>query len=123
MFKMYEKKDNSRGKKVIEVGRLCVKIAGRDAGKKCVIVDILDDNYVMIDGETRRKRCSIKHIEPLKETIKIKKKASHDVVVTAFKKLNIIIKPKKTKTKSERPRKVRKGKKKPVKEKKPSKKK
>ncbi|MEM3979819.1 MAG: KOW motif-containing protein, partial [Ignisphaera sp.] len=46
----------------IEVGRICVKIAGREAGRKCVIVDIIDDNYVLIMGPksmngVKRRRC------------------------------------------------------------------
>ena len=41
---------------MIEVGRLCVKIAGRDAGKKCVITELIDEKLVMIDGETRRRK-------------------------------------------------------------------
>ena len=69
---------------MIQIGRVCVKIAGRDAGKKCVIVDILDDNYVLIDGETRRRKCNILHLEPLKEVIKIKKKASHEEIKKEF---------------------------------------
>ena len=28
----------------IEKGRVCVKIAGRESGKKCVIVDVIDEN-------------------------------------------------------------------------------
>ena len=30
---------------MMEVGRLCLKIAGRDAGMKCVIVEVIDDNF------------------------------------------------------------------------------
>ncbi len=98
---------------MIEIGRLCIKIAGRDAGKKCVVVDVIDDNTVLIDGETRRRNCNIKHIEPLKETIKIKKGASHTDIVSEFKKLKIDFKEKKSKDTTERPRKVRKAKVKP----------
>ena len=36
---------------MMEVGRLCVKIAGRDAGMSCLIVDILKDNFAKILGE------------------------------------------------------------------------
>ncbi len=74
---------------MIEIGRLCIKIAGRDSGKKCVIVDILDDSFVLIDGETRRRKCNMRHLEPLKESIKIKKAADHTVIVSEFKKLGI----------------------------------
>ncbi len=76
---------------MMEVGRLCIKIAGRDAGKKCVIVDVLDDLFVMIDGETRRRKCNMKHIEPTSEMIKISKGAAHSDVVAEFKNLGIEI--------------------------------
>ena len=99
---------------MIEVGRLCVKIAGRDAGLKCVIVEVLDKNFVMIDGQTRRRKCNMLHLEPLDETIKIKAKASHADIVSEFKKLKIEIKEKKPKKAAERPRKIRKKKEKPA---------
>jgi len=38
---------------MIEIGRLCVKIAGRDAGLKCVIVDILKDYLIRWDLITK----------------------------------------------------------------------
>lgn len=38
----------------MEIGRVCIKIAGRDAGMKCVVVEQLDNNFVLIDGQTRR---------------------------------------------------------------------
>ena len=59
---------------MIEVGRLIVKIAGRDAGLKGVIVEILDDNNVLIDGQVRRRKCNILHVEPLDKVVKIHKK-------------------------------------------------
>lgn len=92
---------------MIEVGRLCVKIAGREAGKKCVILDVIDDNYVLIDGQLRRKKCNISHLEPLEKKIEIKKGASHSEVVDEFKKLKIEIKETKKKEKKEKPKKIR----------------
>lgn len=97
---------------MIEVGRICVKIAGRDAGLKCVIVEVLDKNYVMIDGQTRRRKCNVLHLEPLDEVVKIKAKASHTDVASEFKKLDIEIRETKPKKAAERPKKVRKKKKK-----------
>jgi len=93
-----------------EIGRLCVKIAGRDARLKCVIIEVLDDNYVMIDGQTRRRKCNIIHLEPLDKVLKIKKNASHSEVVTAFKaeKINVIeTKPKKTAAKPKKQEKTK----------------
>lgn len=94
---------------MMELGRLCIKIAGRDAGKKCVIVDVLDGSFVMIDGETRRRKCNVKHLEPLKETIKIPKGADTKTVAAEFSKLGIELKetkPKKAKPKQKQTRAV-----------------
>ncbi len=96
----------------IETGRLCVKIAGRDAGKKCVILHVIDKNYVLIDGETRRRKCNIMHLEPLPKKIEIKENADHSEVVAMFKKLGIELLERKPREKKERPTKVRKIKKK-----------
>lgn len=95
---------------MIEVGRLAVKIAGRDAGGKCVVVDVLDKNFVLIDGQVRRRKCNIIHLEPLDNIIKIKKKASHEDVIKAFRELKIEVVERKPKPKTERPRKQRKKK-------------
>lgn len=76
---------------MMDVGRVCVKIAGRDAGLRCVVVEVIDSNYVMIDGQTRRRKCNIKHLEPLPITLPVKKGASHDKVATAFKTMNIAV--------------------------------
>jgi large subunit ribosomal protein L14e len=83
---------------MIEIGRLCVKIAGRDAGKKCVIIDIIQPNIVLIDGETRRRNCNIKHLELLEEKIELKKGADRKSVIEQFKKIGIELKEKTAKT-------------------------
>ena len=36
---------------MMEVGRVCIKLAGRDAKQYCVITEVLDNTYVMIDGQ------------------------------------------------------------------------
>lgn len=95
---------------MIDVGRVCVKIAGRDAGKKCVVVDILDENFVLIDGETRRRKCNILHLEPLEKTIDIAKGASHAEIAQAFEALGYGVHAPKTKAKTTRPRKARRSK-------------
>jgi len=74
---------------MMEVGRICVKLAGRDAGKTCVVVDLFDNNYVLIDGETRRKKCNIKHLEPLDKVVKIKKDASRADIKKIFSDLGL----------------------------------
>ena len=70
----------------IEVGRVCVKIAGREAGRKCVIVDIIDRNFVLITGPqkvtgVKRRRANINHIEPTEKRVKIKRGNSDEEVM------------------------------------------
>lgn len=101
---------------MIETGRLCMKIAGRDAGRHCVVVDVIDDNYVTIDGSTRRKKCNIKHLEPLDKVLKIKQGAGHSEIVKEFGNLGIKVFDTKPKTTVPRPRRQRKVKEKPEKE-------
>ncbi|OPY26733.1 MAG: 50S ribosomal protein L14e [Methanobacterium sp. PtaU1.Bin242] len=57
----------------IEVGRVCVKIAGREAGEKCVIVEVIDDKFVEVVGTSiKNRRCNIRHLEPIDQTVEIK---------------------------------------------------
>ena len=96
---------------MIEIGRVCIKIAGRNAGNHCVVVDRVDDNFVLVDGNVKRKKCNIKHLEPMDLVLKIKKGASTSSVHDAMKgaKLKVISTKPKAK-KSERPKKQRKQK-------------
>jgi len=93
---------------MIEIGRVCLKIAGRDAGKKCAVIEIVDDKSVLIDGQTRRKKCNIIHLEPTKTKLSIKKGASHSEIVKEFSKLGMEIKETKSKKAKPKPEKARK---------------
>lgn len=56
----------------IEVGRVCVKTAGREAGQKCAIIEIIDENFVEVVGDSvKNRRCNIAHLEPTTETIDV----------------------------------------------------
>lgn len=71
---------------MMEVGRVCVKIAGREAGEKCVIVDVLDKNFVVVFGpRVRKRRCNIAHLEPTDKKIDITPNAPNEEIL---KKLN-----------------------------------
>ncbi len=73
----------------VEVGRICVKASGREAGRRCVIVDIIDKNFVLITGPkevtgVKRRKVNVNHIEPTEVKIKIKKGASDEEVTKAL---------------------------------------
>ena len=74
----------------IEVGRICVKILGREAGKKCIIVDVVDKNFVLITGpktvsDIKRRRANIDHLEPTNEKIEIKRGSTDEEITEALK--------------------------------------
>src|SRR3990167_3138106 len=105
-----------------EIGRVYVKTAGRDAGKFCAIVDTLENNFVLVDGQVRRKQCNLAHLEPLEKTVDVKKGASHADVVKAFEKIGLAIITTKPKTKKgNKPVRQRKEKKAKAPEQKPAK--
>jgi large subunit ribosomal protein L14e len=93
---------------LFSIGRLCMKIAGRDAGLTCVVVEEFDNNYVLVDGITRRKKVNVKHLEPLDKVIELSKGASHEDVKSALLKEGIEVKDTKPKNVEKRPRKLRK---------------
>jgi len=75
----------------IEVGRLCVKLSGREAGMKCVVVDVVDKSFALITGPktvsgVRRRRVNINHVEPLEESVDVKRGASDEDVAQVLKK-------------------------------------
>jgi len=74
---------------MLDVGRVCVKTAGREAGKYCVIVKNVDLNFVMVTGpqeltKVKRRKCNIAHLEPLPQTFKIPNDATDADVLKAW---------------------------------------
>ncbi len=70
---------------MMDIGRVCIKIAGRDSGQIAIVVDKIDETFVLVDGNVRRKRCNIKHLEPTEKLIAIQDKASTEQVHAAMK--------------------------------------
>lgn len=81
------------------IGRICVKLNGREAGRTCVIVNQLDDNFVIIDGNVKRRKCNIDHLEFTEKKINIKKDASKEEVIDSMKKSGIEVLMKRAKNK------------------------
>lgn len=73
----------------IEVGRICVKIAGREAGRKCVVVDVIGKNFVLVTGPqkvtgVKRRRVNVSHIEPTEKKIGIRRGDSDEEIAEAI---------------------------------------
>ncbi len=98
---------------VIEVGRVCRKIAGREAGRVCVVVNIIDDNFVEVTGPkeltgVRRRRVNVKHLVPLPIKLEISEGASDDEVLNALKETDLyqdLLKEKEKREKRGKPKK------------------
>jgi large subunit ribosomal protein L14e len=78
-----------------EIGRVCVKTTGRETGSYCVIITEKDGSFVEITGPkdisgVRRRRCNIRHLEPLELKIEIKSGANDDEVSKALETASLV---------------------------------
>ncbi len=74
----------------VDIGRVCVKTMGREKGKRCIIVDIIDRSFVLVTGPkpvtgVKRRRANVEHLELLDEMVKIPRRASDEEVAEALK--------------------------------------
>ncbi len=73
----------------IEVGRVCIKQFGREAGKRCVIIDVMDKSFVLVTGPkkvtgVRRRRTNINHIEPTQVKLELTRGASDEEITSVL---------------------------------------
>jgi large subunit ribosomal protein L14e len=78
-----------------EIGRVAVKVSGREAGKKCVIVDVIDKNFVLVTGPkeltgVRRRRTNVRHLAFTPHKIGIKRGASDEDLMKALEAAGLI---------------------------------
>ncbi len=76
--------------KLIDIGRIIVILRGRRAGKKAVVVDIIDENFILITGPkalngVKRRRMNIDHVMPLNFKLDIPRGADDDKVLEEIK--------------------------------------
>jgi large subunit ribosomal protein L14e len=69
----------------MNVGRICVKLTGREAGNRCIVVDVIDRNYVIVTGPkeltgVRRRRVNMSHLQPTEESLDIPRNASDEEI-------------------------------------------
>lgn len=82
------------------IGRVVIKLAGKEAGRTAVIVD-QSNNFVTIDGNLKRRKCNLVHLELTDKILDIKKGASTEEVHEAMKKAKIKVTVSRTKSKKE----------------------
>jgi large subunit ribosomal protein L14e len=71
---------------LMDVGRVCRKTRGRDAGGFCAIVENQGKDMALVDGrDVRRRKVNLNHLEPTAVGLDFKKGASTEEVVSALK--------------------------------------
>lgn len=69
----------------LNIGQVCAKTAGKEKGSRCVVIDNVDENFVIIAGiDVKRRRCNVKHLKPLLQRLTIKKNAVDNEVLEAM---------------------------------------
>jgi large subunit ribosomal protein L14e len=72
----------------MEIGSVCIKTKGRDAGKIVAVLSKPKNGRVLIDGaKTKRKQCNVLHLFPIGKEIKVKEEETHEGVTKALKAL------------------------------------
>ena len=66
----------------MEIGSVCIKTRGREAGKTVVILSKPKKGKVLVDGsKVRRKQCNVLHLFPLGKAVKVKEEEESDVLI------------------------------------------
>jgi ribosomal protein L14E/L6E/L27E len=62
---------------LLEAGRVCIKMNGRDAGSRAVVTKVIDKRFVNIVSakRTKERKCNVSHLEFLNEKIDYSDKA------------------------------------------------
>ena len=73
-----------------DIGRICIKKVGREANRKCVVVDIIDKSYVLITGpktltKVKRRRANVNHLKSLMKKLAISRGASDEEIMVIIK--------------------------------------
>jgi len=75
---------------LLDVGRVCVKVRGRDAGGLCVVVEAPAAGRVLVDGiGVRRRKVSVLDVEPTPSVVSVKKDSSTEAVVRELEKASL----------------------------------
>lgn len=80
--------------KLFEIGTVCVITQGRRAGKKVVVSNIIDENYLLVTGPKsingiKRRRMNIKHLMPIDLQIDIEREADDDTIEEEIKNMEV----------------------------------
>lgn len=86
---------------VLEVGRVCMKIAGREAGKYCVVLKPAgktksEKSFVFVTGPrlltgVKRRKSNIDHLKATEYKLEVSEGAADEAVLGAYEKAGLIV--------------------------------
>ncbi len=69
----------------MDIGRVCLKAKGREQGERCVVIDVIDRNFVIVVGpNVKRRRVNMNHIIPLEEAVELQRNATDEEAIAAL---------------------------------------
>ena len=72
----------------MDVGTVCIKTRGRDAGSMAVVLSKAKEGRVLIDGpKVKRKSVNVLHLFPIGKKAKVKEEENHEKVIDSLKNL------------------------------------
>lgn len=87
---------------VLELGRVCLKLAGREAGAYCAVIKPAgkskeEKSFVFVTGPklltgVKRRRSNIEHLQATEYKLEIPEDATDEAVIAAYEKAGLIIK-------------------------------
>ena len=87
---------------VLEIGRVCMKITGREAGKYAVVIKPAaktkdEKSFVLVTGPklltgVKRRKCNIEHLKATGHKLEVAENATDEEVIAAYEKAGLITK-------------------------------
>ena len=83
----------------MDLGQVCEILSGKEKGKICVVIKVENENFVLIDGNVKRRKCNVQHLKSLNKILKIKGNEKTDKIKELMKKEGFEVAGKKVKVK------------------------
>lgn len=79
----------------LEIGRVCMKVAGREAGGYCVVLKNPEKSFALVTGPKvltgiKRRKSNVAHLEPTQYKVEIADDATDDQVAAALQKSGLV---------------------------------
>ena len=80
-----------------EIGRVCLKLSGREAGKYCVVLKKENKSFVLVTGPkmltgVKRRKANLEHLEPTRYIIEVPESGSDEMVIEGYQKAGLLAK-------------------------------